>query len=285
MVRTGAVVGTAAILIATCAAPSFARHHNSNSASEVTTTVSPNGSVQTTVTTASVGIDYSVLADPDLNYFDIRRAQAYGLTDNQIAQAAKLAHYGYVPMGDVLNQLEDGCTLASLAVYYGVPINVVEDASGWQDRINDYLAAYRNTGRGALRNGPTQTTVTSYSSNTGQINMKPVTSSTSSTYNSTTQFNSTTTTPMPGTMSNGGLNNGTSNNTGTLNNGTMGNSVAPGTTLAPGTNANGTMNNGTEPSTTTPGTTGTDTGTMNNTTNAPGTTGAGATGTGGTATP
>lgn len=243
-----------AILIAVCASPSYARHHNNNpnnTATETTMTVNPNGNVQTTVTTASVGIDYSVLSDPDLNYFDIRRAQAYGMNDYQIAQAAKLSHYSMVSMDRILNQIEDGRTIADLAMRYGVPLNDLDDVSGWQNRVHDYMDAWHHTGYGALRNGPAPESVASYSSNTGNtINMNPTTGTTS-TYNSTSEYNSTTVTPgTSGTLNNGAVN-------GTLNN----QSATPGV-------------GGTEPGTVTPGTTGTDTGTINNgATNGTGTTG------------
>jgi hypothetical protein len=298
--RAVAVAAMAATLTAVCAAPSFARHHHnnnaatSNTATETTTSVSPSGAVQTTVSTASVGINYRILSDQDLSYFAIKRAQAYGMSDAQIAQAAKLAHYAMVPMNEVLNRVETGCTIADLAMEYGVPLDTVLDSSDWQTRINDYMVAYNNTGWGALRNGPTMASVASYSSATPGMNngmgSGPVISGSSSsttmennssttivTPNAGGTLNNTTTTPGTGTSTNG--------LSGTTPNGTMNNS--PG---VPGNNGinngvtngtdNGTTNNGTTttPGTTDNGTAGTTNGTNatpNGTTGTTGTTGAG----------
>jgi hypothetical protein len=167
----------AVAITALCASPSFAKHHNNNNAtstetSEVTT-VSSNGVTQTTVSTASTGIDYRILADPDIDHFAIQRAKAYGMTDAQIAQSAKLAHVAMIPMSDVLDRIEDGRTIASLAIDYGVPFSTVMDCSDWQDRISDYMTAYDNTGRGALRNGPAMPTVSSYTTNSNGIGVGP----------------------------------------------------------------------------------------------------------------
>jgi hypothetical protein len=176
--RFGAVAAIAVAIAAASAAPSFAKHHNNNNKATTTetsevTTVGANGMVQTTVSTASTGIDYRILADPDIDHFAIMRAHAYGMTDSQIAQAAKLAHYAMVPMSDVLDKIEDGRTIASLAIDYGVPLNTVMDCSDWQDRISDYMTAYKNTGRGALRNGPAMPTVSSYTTNSNGIDVGP----------------------------------------------------------------------------------------------------------------
>jgi hypothetical protein len=187
--RAAAVVGVAALLTAASAAPSLARHHHAdmtNTATETTTSVTPNGTVETTVTTATAGPDYRILADPDLSYFDIKRAEAYGMTDDQIAQAAKLAHYGMVPMSQVLNQVEDGRTMADLAMEYGVSLSDVMDASDWRDRIDNYVVAYDNTGWGELRHGPIRENVASYSSTTGMVPMVGTSSTTSSTTSTTT---------------------------------------------------------------------------------------------------
>jgi len=169
--RIIAIAGLTVAMIVVCTDPSFAKHHDKNNAtatttSEVTTSVAPNGVVQTTVSTSSTVIDYRILADQDLDHFAIMRAKAYGLTDTQVAQAAKLAHLAWVPMGEVLDKIEDGRTIAGLAIDYGVPFDRVLDASDWQDRINDYETAYANTGMGALKNGTMQPVVSSYSTNT-----------------------------------------------------------------------------------------------------------------------
>jgi hypothetical protein len=161
------IAGCAVAMTAVCASPSFAKHHNNNNAApatatEVTTTVGPNGAMQTTVSTASTGIDYRILADPDMDHFAIERAKSYGLTDAQVAQCAKLAHYAMVPMSRVVSQVEDGQTIPNLAIRYGVSLDTVLDASDWQDRINNYMTAWDNTGMGALRHGYAQPVVSSY---------------------------------------------------------------------------------------------------------------------------
>jgi hypothetical protein len=172
--RFTAVAGCAVAIAAVCVSPSFAQYSNAPATeSETTTTVAPNGVVQTTVSTSSTGVDYRILADPDMDHFAIMRAKAYGLTDSQIAQTAKLAHLAWVPMSEVLDKVEDGRTIASLAIDYGVPLDRVMDSSDWQDRINDYLTAYSNTGLGAIRHGTMQPTVQSYSSNSGAMGIGP----------------------------------------------------------------------------------------------------------------
>lgn len=186
--RAASTAAVAALLMAVSAAPSLARHHYhaaaTNTATETTTSVTPSGTVETTVTTATAGPDYRILADPDLSYFDIQRAQAYGMTDEQIAQAAKLAHYSMEPMGVILNQIEDGRTIADLAMENGVPLNDVLDASDWRDRIANYMTAYEDTGWGEIRHGPVRENVASYTSTTGTVPMTGTSSTT--TMNSTT---------------------------------------------------------------------------------------------------
>jgi hypothetical protein len=166
--RFVAIAGFAVAMTALCASPSFAKHHNNNNnattttASEVTTSVAANGIEQTTVSTASTGVDYRILADQDLDHFAIERGKAYGLTDAQIAQVAKLSHIAMEPMSRVMSRVEDGETIANLCLEYGVPINTVMDSSEWQDRISEYMTAYDNTGEGALRHGYTEPVVSSY---------------------------------------------------------------------------------------------------------------------------
>jgi len=165
--HVASIAALAALLTAACATPSFARSHNpNNTATETTMSVTPNGDMQTTTTVASSGIDYRILGDPDFNYFQIRRAQAYGLSDWQIAQAAKLAHYAWVPMEEVVRQIENGSTMANLCIWYGVSMDDVMNASAWNDRLHNYMDAYRHTGEGALRNGPPMENVATYSSTT-----------------------------------------------------------------------------------------------------------------------
>lgn len=158
--RFAAAAGIAVAIAAVCASPSFADE------SVTTTSVAPSGYVQTTVSSASTGIDYSILADQDMDHFAIMRAKAYGLNDSQVAQCAKLAHLAWVPMREVVSKVEDGRTIANLCLDYGVPVDRVMDSQDWQNRISDYMTAYANTGLGEIRHGPMQPVVSSYSTNT-----------------------------------------------------------------------------------------------------------------------
>lgn len=97
-------------------------------------------------------VNYAILGDPKLDYFSIRRAQAYGLTMDQISDAYALAHETLQTLPQVLDQVEDGATFASLAVQWGVPMEDVYSPEKYRDRINDYLTAYQCTGTGALHN-------------------------------------------------------------------------------------------------------------------------------------
>jgi hypothetical protein len=183
------------------------------------------------VTTVPAGsIDYRVLADPDLSYFSIQRAHAYGMNDEQIAQAAKLAHYAEVPMSQVLNLVEDGRTMTDLAIMYGVNLDYLANTSDWQDRIHDYMVAYHNTGMGALRNGPMEPTVASYSS-TGFGPAITPNGTTISPNGTTVMPNGTTVAPNGTTV--------TPDSTTTAPNGTTvtpnGTTVAPDGTTSPGT--------------------------------------------------
>jgi hypothetical protein len=253
--RFVAIAGFAVAITAVCASPSFAKHHNNDNdatpttAAEVTTSVGPNGTIQTTVSTASTAIDYRILADQDLDYFAIQRARAFGMTDSQIAQAAKLAHYAMEPMGHVISQIEDGQTIANLAIQYGVSLNTVMDSSDWQDRINDYVTAYDNTGEGALKHRYTEPVVSSYTTTTPTM---PIGSAAVTPNGTTIAPNGTTVTPNGTTFAPNGATvtpngatvapNGTTvepNGTTTAPNGTTvspgGTTTAPnGTTISPG---------------------------------------------------
>jgi uncharacterized surface protein with fasciclin (FAS1) repeats len=107
-----------------------------------------------------------------LDYFQIRRAQAYGLTLDQIAGAAALADKTGFPMEYVLNKVEDGYTYPYLAQMWGVPLDQVYNVDRYRRHIDDYLTAYQATGRGALRgmgggNGAMVTSESAYAAGTG----------------------------------------------------------------------------------------------------------------------
>jgi hypothetical protein len=96
------------------------------------------------------GVDYSVLADPNISYFGIARARAYGLTDSQIGRAYAIADNANVPFQEVLNMLERGDTFFMIAQYYGVDLKHVTDASDYTNKVTNYITAYETTGRGAM---------------------------------------------------------------------------------------------------------------------------------------
>ncbi|HEX5324620.1 MAG TPA: hypothetical protein VFW40_12595, partial [Capsulimonadaceae bacterium] len=216
-VATVAAIAAAAF-IAVAATPSFA---------QTTTSMGPGGI--STVTSSVVEPNYRVLADQDLDYFAIKRAQAYGMNDTQIAEAAKLAHYGMVPMNQVLSQIECGKTMAGLAMSYGVSLNDLNDTTDWQNRISDYMTAYRSSGLGALRNY-SRTTVTSYSSTGAMYNNMNTAPAVTTPDGSTVSPNGTTVTPNGTTVAPNGTT-VTPNGTTITPNGTT---VEPnGTTAAP----------------------------------------------------
>jgi hypothetical protein len=166
--RFVSIAGSAVAIAAVCAAPSFAAPRYgaiSTTASQASSMITSSAVGQTTVASSSMGIDYRALADPDMDHFAIKRAQAYGLTDDQIAEIAKIAHLAWAPMGEVLNKVENGRTITSVAIEYGVNLDELRDCSDWKARISDYMTAYSNTGYGAMRNAPP--TVASYSMGTG----------------------------------------------------------------------------------------------------------------------
>jgi hypothetical protein len=110
-------------------------------------TVGPDNIPVLTLTPQTDGsIDYSVLSDPTIKPWDLKRAKAYGLTLDQISEAYYLAKITYVPFGQILNDVEDGCTFASIAEMYGAPLSVAYSPERYRDHISDYMAAWDATG-------------------------------------------------------------------------------------------------------------------------------------------
>ncbi len=95
---------------------------------------------------AWTNINFTVLGAKRYNYFDIMRAKAWGLTDDQIAEAAALADASGYSMDWIMTRVEDGATYHDLAAAWGVPMEVVYSPEKYRDQIHDYIAAYRHTG-------------------------------------------------------------------------------------------------------------------------------------------
>ena len=95
------------------------------------------------------GVDYRILADPHYDYAQIVRARSYGMTDKEIVRAIDLADKANVPTSQILDNIHDGWTFSTIATNYGVSFKWQDEDD--TDKLNNYLAAYRATGRFALR--------------------------------------------------------------------------------------------------------------------------------------
>ena len=126
-----------------------------------TAAISQTTDTSTTVTTVAMSpaapmmapapIDYSSLSDQKLDYLTILRAQDYGLSTDEIADAFALANETPHSFSDVLDRVEDGATFADLAVAWGVPHQDVCSPERNRQHIADYIAAHKGTGYAALR--------------------------------------------------------------------------------------------------------------------------------------
>jgi hypothetical protein len=96
-------------------------------------------------------IDFSVLATPGLDYFSIKRAKLFGLSDGEIASVYLLGRYAHQPMQYVLDRIENGDTFESLSDRWLVSLDYIRPTDRRTDMIREYVAAYECTGRGALR--------------------------------------------------------------------------------------------------------------------------------------
>lgn len=135
---------------------------------QTTTTPAPMTGTNTTTTTITTPAteqvmanegqwpDYTMLADPFFSEFQLKRAQNWGLTDNELAHCAAIAHYACVPMADIVGQIENGKNTADLCFEYNISYWLVLNSTDtWKDKIRSYMTAYRNTGEGAIRDGGT----------------------------------------------------------------------------------------------------------------------------------
>jgi len=130
--------------------PAFADSMSPGSTMTVTpvpmTTTTYTMSAATQALLATPDVDYTILADPWFNDFDIKRAETYGLSDNEIAGVCKIAHNARVPMGSLIDRIEEGATLPDLCDENGLPLRELNHTEGWRHRLHDYKVAYDNSG-------------------------------------------------------------------------------------------------------------------------------------------
>jgi len=146
-----------AVLCAACVIPTaaFAQGPDpgtitTNTSTITTTTLSTVPVIDPVAPGAQPGIDYRILANPNYDYAQIVRARSYGMSDKNIVRAISLANMAGVPTSDVLDQLRDGWTFATVQSNYGISSEWI--ANDDTDKLDNYIAAYHATGRWALKN-------------------------------------------------------------------------------------------------------------------------------------
>jgi hypothetical protein len=97
-------------------------------------------------------VDYSLLTNHHLDYVDLVQAKARGLSDNQIATVAKISTATGVSFRDVVDQVLEGQTFASLADMYNLKLSTVLDVTDEKTLISNYEATYQTTGKWAMKN-------------------------------------------------------------------------------------------------------------------------------------
>jgi uncharacterized surface protein with fasciclin (FAS1) repeats len=96
-------------------------------------------------------IDYKVLTNAPYSYADLEGAKRTGLSDNQIAVAAKIADKTGVSFNTVCQQILLGAPFQTLAVQYGLNLADLYNVTDEKQKISDYKLAYKTTGTYAMR--------------------------------------------------------------------------------------------------------------------------------------
>jgi hypothetical protein len=96
-------------------------------------------------------VDYSLLMNRHLDYVDLVQAKSRGLNDNEIATVAKISRETGVSFRDVVDQVLEGQTFASLAEMYNLKLSTVLDVTDEKTMIANYEATYRTTGKWAMK--------------------------------------------------------------------------------------------------------------------------------------
>ncbi len=140
-----------AVLGGLCLLPMTAQAQTSNPADSGTATTSSMATSPQPLDDAGAppAIDFTILANPAFNYAQIKRGQALGLNDDEIAEAIGIADRASVPTSDVLDRVRNGWTFQAIAENYGLK-GYWRD-HWYRDKLADYLAAYQATGSGALK--------------------------------------------------------------------------------------------------------------------------------------
>ena len=95
-------------------------------------------------------IDYSVLSDKTLDYTELMKAKARGLSDNEVATVAKIAEKTGYSFSAIVEKVLNGETFAKLADEMNLKLQDVMDVNDEKMKIAAYEAAYQNTGKKSM---------------------------------------------------------------------------------------------------------------------------------------
>lgn len=111
------------------------------------------GSTGTGMSGMSSGtVDYSLLTKSHLDYTELKQAKARGLSDNEVATVAKISELTGISYRDVVDQVLEGQTFASLASMYNLKLADVLDVEDEKAKIASFEATYETTGKWAMKN-------------------------------------------------------------------------------------------------------------------------------------
>jgi len=94
-------------------------------------------------------IDYTSLINPPVDYLDLKQASEAGLSDTEIAAAAKIAEKTGTPFNEVTAAVLRGETFASLADRANIPLPDLWNVTDEKAKIANYVQAYESTGAGS----------------------------------------------------------------------------------------------------------------------------------------
>ena len=96
-------------------------------------------------------IDYSVLRNQSFTYLDLTQAKASGLSDDEVATAAKIAEETGQSFGAVREDLMNGATFTQLATKYNLSLADLYSVDDEKTKIDNYKQAYETTGSFAMK--------------------------------------------------------------------------------------------------------------------------------------